>query len=656
MLTNIPWKIWFSTLGKLGVIATLWNVWRLVKGVYYPSDDSVLIAGVLVVGCLLFCLVCFDIASSRPSDSESLKFIFGCYLIVRVLFRFVGWRRYKSLVRMSKDVENTQNRLLMKLIANSKNTKYGLDHGFKRINSVSDFFKTQPLTNYKDYKPYIDYTFETGDLKDVTFKGKIAFYGATSGTTGNNKIFPLSDQHISEMGHLFSATFSRAFQWIPALSHLNLPFFIRIEPEFKMSPQGIRIGPLSCARPSNFFIPYNINKAASEAGEETVMYVHALLALRKRDVECFWLGFVGLAKLLMTVMESKWKQLCTDIERGEVCPVLPLSSEIQRELNGLLKPDPTRADELRIEFESGFQDIIPRIWPKASCIGLLTSGSFKTSAELLKKKYFGQIPVLSSAYLGTECNYGCQTFAIDNKFEDNYTPVADEVFFEFIPADEMHKGQPQTKRIHQLEMNEEYEIVVTNNRGLYRYRCGDVIAVVGFFNDLPLINPSYRSGQILNVANEKLTETALAEGLSIAADSLDISIVDYTAVEGPLFEEAIKIAQTGRMQGLYEAIFIEITTKSGKSRMLKPHEKAKFDGSLMEAHECYRACRNNGILQPMLVYQVKDGTFHKFRQLVTSSNPLTSVMQFKQPRSLIKHEHIRFFIENVYNEAEDSSI
>ncbi|XP_074644568.1 uncharacterized protein LOC141901309 [Tubulanus polymorphus] len=401
-----------------------------------------------------------------------------------------------------------------------------------------------------------------------------------------------------------------------------------------MSPHGIRIGPISCYHQANICVSYKINRALSEAGEETVFYVHALLALRKRDLAVFWLTFVGLTKLWITTIETKWKQLCTDIERGQVWIALPLSTEIKAELNALLKPDPKRADELRIKFESGFQDIIPRIWPNASCIGLLTSGSFKTSAELLKKKYFGQIPVFSSGYVGTECNYACQTFAIDNKFEDNYTPVADEVFFEFIP----------------LEMNEEYEIVVTNNRGLYRYRCGDVIQVVGFFNDLPLIDPSYRSGQILNVANEKLTETALAEGLNIAANHLDISVIDYTGVEGPTFEEVMKIARNDEMQGLYDVVFIEITAKSGQPRILKSHEKAKFDGGLIEAHENYRAKRNQGILHTMLVYQVKDGTFIKFRQMVLASNQLTSAMQFKQPRSLAKHEHIKFFLDNVYKD------
>ncbi|XP_074644569.1 uncharacterized protein LOC141901310 [Tubulanus polymorphus] len=220
-----------------------------------------------------------------------------------------------------------------------------------------------------------------------------------------------------------------------------------------MSPQGIRIRPISCYQQAHIIISYEINKALSAAGEETVFYVYALLALRKRDLAVFWLTFVGLTKLWITTIETKWKQLCTDIERG------------------------------------------------------------------------------------------------------------------------------------QLEMNEEYEIVVTNNRGLYRYRCGDVIQVVGFFNDLPLIHPSYRSGQILNVASEKLTETALTEGLNIAADYLDISLIDYTAVEGPLFEEVIKIARNDEIQGLYEVVFIEITAKSGQPRILKSHEKAKFDGGLIEAHE-----------------------------------------------------------------------
>ena len=37
-----------------------------------------------------------------------------------------------------------------------------------------------------------------------------------------------------------------------------------------------------------------------------------------------------------------------------------------------------------------------------------------------------------------------------------------------------------------------YEIVITNSSGFYRYRLGDIVEVVGFFNQVPLIDFLFR--------------------------------------------------------------------------------------------------------------------------------------------------------------------
>lgn len=38
-----------------------------------------------------------------------------------------------------------------------------------------------------------------------------------------------------------------------------------------------------------------------------------------------------------------------------------------------------------------------------------------------------------------------------------------------------------------------YEVVVTNTSGFYRYRLGDIVEVVGFFYQVPLIDFLFRS-------------------------------------------------------------------------------------------------------------------------------------------------------------------
>jgi len=44
----------------------------------------------------------------------------------------------------------------------------------------------------------------------------------------------------------------------------------------------------------------------------------------------------------------------------------------------------------------------------------------------------------------------------------------------------------------QVEVGQQYELVITNASGLYRYRFGDVIKVVGLHNACPVIEFQYR--------------------------------------------------------------------------------------------------------------------------------------------------------------------
>ena len=78
-----------------------------------------------------------------------------------------------------------------------------------------------------------------------------------------------------------------------------------------------------------------------------------------------------------------------------------------------------------------------------------------------------------------------------------YILVPGAMFFEFIPIhenniEEEEKDISKVLFIDQLEIDKSYEIVITNFSGLYRYRMGDVIKIVGYHNASPIIEFQYR--------------------------------------------------------------------------------------------------------------------------------------------------------------------
>lgn len=94
-----------------------------------------------------------------------------------------------------------------------------------------------------------------------------------------------------------------------------------------------------------------------------------------------------------------------------------------------------------------------------------------------------------------------------------YVVIPDTVFYEFIPFEEIYKDNPKTLLINELKVGERYEVVITNYAGLYRYRLGDVVKVVDYYNNSPEIEFLFRKNQVLNMVAEKTNEEQLTSAI-----------------------------------------------------------------------------------------------------------------------------------------------
>ena len=77
-----------------------------------------------------------------------------------------------------------------------------------------------------------------------------------------------------------------------------------------------------------------------------------------------------------------------------------------------------------------------------------------------------------------------------------YVLVPRAMFFEFIPIE---IGDSGILFADQVEVGKSYEVIITTVSGLYRYRLGDVVKVVGFFNNTPLLEFLYRQVMLQSV-------------------------------------------------------------------------------------------------------------------------------------------------------------
>ena len=104
--------------------------------------------------------------------------------------------------------------------------------------------------------------------------------------------------------------------------------------------------------------------------------------------------------------------------------------------------------------------------------------------------------------------------------------------------------------------------MVTNLSGLYRYRIGDVVKIVRFHNNCPVIEYQYRQGQILNVRAEKTSERVLYDALTSVLNDRGqrFRLVDYTCAESIMFDEGSRLfGDDEKSVAPFYVVFLELS-------------------------------------------------------------------------------------------------
>ncbi len=97
-----------------------------------------------------------------------------------------------------------QRNILKSLLGKAKETRFGVDHHFTKIDTHASFKENVPIRNYEALRGYID-AMISGD-KDVLWPGRPKYYGKTSGTTSGIKYIPITKESMPY--HIKSATMS----------------------------------------------------------------------------------------------------------------------------------------------------------------------------------------------------------------------------------------------------------------------------------------------------------------------------------------------------------------------------------------------------------------------------------------------------------------
>ncbi|KAH3744403.1 GH3 auxin-responsive promoter family protein [Pelomyxa schiedti] len=367
----------------------------------------------------------------------------------------------------------------------------GLGAGSSGVYTMEQFRQRVPLCTYSDIAAEVDMVAQTG-CKFPRCTDPIEFLTSTTGTTGSQRLVPLTRIDMEKMR-----------------SYLNTCIIIAF----------------SCRS-----TPNKVSKRVLEAAEwvEPAMYLHALWGMRKySELSQISVPFSAMLHSFFTVMIRDWDDLIYDVEHGtlhrKVPPVQlrhePMPHYASRILEAVSRVPP------------GKPGWVKSVFPK---LNLVVSNVINPSLSYVSdlKLWLGDdVQFRSLVYGASECIIAMQTpEATIADLRRDIQP--NSAFFEFVPLDEEESKKctetggamlPQEAIVGHI-----YEVALTNFSGLWRYRMGDAVQVVGFKGQCPEIKFAYRVGSVLNIFGENINEIHLRK---IMTDVFGDNIVDFTVFQ-----------------------------------------------------------------------------------------------------------------------------
>ena len=557
---------------------------------------------------------------------------------LRPLFTLIGAglgvSEHIKLYFYSVNANKKQEKLLKKLMRQNKSTLYGKEKGFEKVKSVEDYQQFIPLSKYEDYEDYV-WRMANGEKGLITNRW-IRRFTESSGSTGRSKLVPLSGSaEWNCQCFSFSAPVGCAVKYFKRKGKFLPPQrgMLTAEISARKLPGGATVSCLSSIPLLNlkpivrFFTSSPMEVMFPENDVDMNMhYVKLRFALQDEDISYLGTIFITTLESMFFYLENNWEMFCKDIETGTIDESIVMPEHIRKKLLKKLKPQPKRAAFLRGEFEKGFDDpIIPRIWKNCGWLYGMGTGALSHYAARLRRYIGHEMPIHYLGYAATEA-----LMAVPVELDSfEYVILPHNGFFEFLPLDAPEGTRPLT--ISELKVGEEYELILTNLSGFYRYRIEDVVKVTGYYHQSPKITFCYRLNQIANISGEKINQLAFDEIVGNFAEEMKELFVGYSIYPD-------RTTSPG-----HYVLFIE--TKNQHSKEEEKLYSEKFEEALCKGNVSVGPLIKSGALGHCEVRFLKPGTYDDYRQMLKENG--ANLNQIKPVKVINSEERKDFFFSHV---------
>ena len=337
--------------------------------------------------------------------------------------------KYFAKFIQSKDkkwIENpiqTQQKWFDKIISKGQNTIFGREHNLISGMNYQQFQQQIPIRDYEGLKPYIDRV--VAGEKDVLWPNQPLYFAKTSGTTSGAKYIPLTKE--------------------------SMPFHIK-------SARNALLNYIHKTGNSNFVNGKMIFLQGSPILDE----VNGIKTGRLSGIVAHFVP-----KYLQKNRMPSWETNCIESWEEKVDNIVQETLHENMTLISGIPPWIIMYFE-KLQEKTGKK--ITEIFPNLQLI--VTGGvNYEPYRQKMNELLGKPIDVIQT-YPASE---GFIAYQDQLNSEDLLLLLNHGIFYEFVPVDEIHDENPRRLTISQVELNQNYALILTTNAGLWAYNIGDTI-------------------------------------------------------------------------------------------------------------------------------------------------------------------------------------
>ncbi|NEP43100.1 MAG: GH3 auxin-responsive promoter family protein [Okeania sp. SIO2H7] len=443
----------------------------------------------------------------------------------------IARRAKANFATKTRQMDAVQERFLLKLLRSHQDTELGRKFKLSEVKTIDAFRERVPILPYSSYAPYTE-RIAKGE-PNVLNPDSVIYINLTSGSTGNQKKVPVTQRFHKSLISANLASIGFAFDALAArsTSERKLEFGKMLVTNSTLiqgkTEGGIEYGPVTVGslRRGKLLYQYvlaNSYDTLAIADSVSRHYVCLLFALGDGGVRSLVANFPMLVLRTCGYLEKYAPDLINDLKTGAIAPWVQIKPELRAKLERQLRPNPQRARELTeiLQSEGRLTPILA--WPKLSFVTTAFGGTSDFYFERFPD-YFNDTPRFGGIFGTAEGHFG-----IYHDFDNEGSILAiDSGFFEFIPEEEWEAEQPKTIMPGEVKVGKRYRILVTSYSGFYRYDIGDVVEVLGFYEQTPIIVFRHRRGGLLSSTTEKTTEFHVTQAMRALCEEFKVELEDF---------------------------------------------------------------------------------------------------------------------------------